>query len=81
MTISGQEFISGMCAIGAGLAMIGGMGTGIGEGFMGAAALKSMARQPEMSGKITTTMYIGFAMMESTLIFCMVVALILIGKM
>jgi F-type H+-transporting ATPase subunit c len=51
-------------AIGCGLAIVG---AGIGIGFIGGKALESMARQPEMQGKISTTMIIAAALIEGVL--------------
>ena len=47
--------------IGAGLVVIG---TGIGIGKIGAAALEGMARQPEQAGKLQTSMLIAAALVE-----------------
>jgi F-type H+-transporting ATPase subunit c len=41
-------------------------------------ALTSIAQQPDESGSITRTLFIGLAMIESTAIYCFVVAIILI---
>ncbi len=64
-------------AIGAGLAMIAGIGPGIGEGFAVGKACESIGRQPESSGAVTRTMFIGCAIAESTGIYGFVVALLL----
>ena len=64
-------------AIGAGVSMIGGIGPGIGEGYAVGKACESIGRQPESSGKVTKTMFIGCAIAESTGIYSFVVALIL----
>ncbi|MBQ2650488.1 MAG: F0F1 ATP synthase subunit C, partial [Clostridia bacterium] len=42
------------CAIGAGLALIAGIGPGIGEGYAAGKALEAIARQPEMKGETTS---------------------------
>lgn len=47
--------------VGLGLATIG---LGIGVGLIGSAAINGMARQPEMSGKIQTVMFINIAIIE-----------------
>jgi len=65
-------------AIGAGLAMIAGIGPGIGEGFAVGKACEAIGRQPESSGAVTRTMFIGCAVAESTGIYGFVVALILL---
>lgn len=41
-------------------------------------ALNSMAQQPDLSNNITRTLFVGLAMIESTAIYCLVVALILV---
>lgn len=51
---------------------------GIGQGLGLKAAVEGIARNPEASGKITTTMLIGLAMIESLAIYALVVSLILI---
>ena len=60
-------------AIGAGLVLIGG---GAGIGRVGAAAVESMARQPEASGTINTAMIIIAAMIEGATLFAVVVCLL-----
>lgn len=65
-------------AIGAGLAMIAGIGPGIGEGYAVGKACEAIGRQPESSGAVTRTMFIGCAIAESTGIYGFVVALILL---
>jgi F-type H+-transporting ATPase subunit c len=57
-------------AIGCGLAIVG---AGIGIGFIGGKALESMARQPEMQGKISTTMIIAAALIEGVTFFALIV--------
>jgi F-type H+-transporting ATPase subunit c len=64
---------TGIAAIGAGLAVIG---AGIGIGRIGASALESMARQPEMAGKIQTVMLIAAALVEGAALFGIVVAML-----
>ena len=64
-------------AIGAGLAMIAGIGPGIGEGYAVGKACEAIGRQPESSGAVTRTMFIGCAIAESTGIYGFVVALLL----
>lgn len=64
--------------IGAGLCMgLGALGSGIGSGFPTAATCQGIARQPAMSGKLTTNMLIGSAVCQTPSIFALVVAFIL----
>ena len=57
---------------------IGCMMPAIGEGKAVASALSSLAQQPDASATITRTLFVGLAMIESTAIYCFVVAMILI---
>jgi F-type H+-transporting ATPase subunit c len=75
--ISNKAVVLGCSAVGAGLAMIAGLGPGIGEGFCGGKAVEAIGRQPEASGAITRTMIIGDAIAESTGIYSLVIALLL----
>ena len=63
------------CGLGIGLAALG---TGIGQGIGLAKAAEGVARNPGASGKITTTLIIGLAMIESLCIYALVVALIIL---
>lgn len=65
--------------IGAGLGIgIAAHGTGQGMGNAIAAACEGTARNPEASGKLTTTMLIGLALIESLCIYALVIALIML---
>ena len=70
--------ILGCCALGAGTAMIAGIGPGIGEGYAAGKALEAIARQPEMKGEITSSMLLGIACAETTGIYGFVTGLLLI---
>ena len=65
-------------AVGAGLAMIAGIGPGVGQGFAAGKAAEAVGRQPEAKGDITTTMLLGCAVAESTGIYSLVIALLLL---
>ena len=54
------------CGIGAGLALIAGIGPGIGEGNAAASAVESIARQPEAASDIRSTLILGVALAETT---------------
>ena len=71
-------FILGCSAIGAGLAMIAGIGPGIGEGIAVSKALEAIGRQPECKGEVTSTMLLGCAVAETTGIYSLIIALILL---
>ena len=66
------------CAIGAGLALIAGIGPGIGEGNAVAKACEAIGRQPESKGDVTTTMLMGCAIAETTGLYALVIAILLI---
>jgi F-type H+-transporting ATPase subunit c len=57
---------------------IGSIGPALGEGRAVATALTALAQQPDASATITRTLFVGLAMIESTAIYCFVVAMILI---
>lgn len=66
------------CAIGAGLALIAGIGPGIGEGYAVGKALEAIARQPESRSEVTSTMLMGCAIAETTGIYGFVTGLLLL---
>lgn len=70
--------ILGSCAVGAGAAMIAGIGPGIGEGNAVAKACEAIGRQPECKGDVTTTMLMGCAIAETTGLYALVIAILLI---
>ena len=57
---------------------IGSLGPALGEGRAVAQALSAIAQQPDASNTITRTLFVGLAMVESTAIYCFVVAMILL---
>ena len=70
--------ILGGCALGAGTAMIGGIGPGIGEGNAVAKACEAIGRQPECKGDVTSTMLMGCAIAETTGLYALVIEILLI---
>lgn len=77
MEISGQDFIYGMSAVGAGLALIAGIGPGVGQGYAAGAAAAAVGRNPGAKSDITSTMLLGQAVAETTGLYGFVVAIIL----
>ncbi len=65
-------------AIGAGLAMIAGIGPGIGQGYAAGKGAEAVGRQPEAQSDIVRTMLLGAAVAESTGIYGLVIALLLL---
>ena len=79
-TASGANDYLGLVGLGAGLAIgLGACGGGIGQGRAAAAALEGIARNPDASGKIMTPMIIGLALIESLVIYALVIAIFLNG--
>lgn len=66
------------CAIGAGLALIAGIGPGIGEGYAVGKTCEAIGRQPEAKSSLTSTMLLGCAIAETTGIYGFVTGLLLI---
>lgn len=62
-------------AIGCGLAILG---AGLGIGLIGGKALESTARQPEVGGKLFTTMIIAAALVEGATLFSLVICLLVV---
>ena len=65
----------GMAALGAGLTLIG---AGWGFGRIGAAALESMARQPEVADKVSGSMITIAALLEGATFFALIVCLLIL---
>jgi F-type H+-transporting ATPase subunit c len=71
--------VKAACAIGAGIAIgFGAIGPAVGEGNAVGKALEGMARQPEMANLLRTNMILGCAITESTGIYSLVIALLLL---
>ena len=66
------------CGIGAGLALIAGIGPGIGEGNCAARACEVIGRNPECKSDVTSSMILGIALSETTGIYGFVTCLLLI---
>lgn len=73
-----MELVLAASAIGAGIAMIAGVGTGVGQGYAAGKAAEAVGRQPEAQSDITKTMIIGAAIAESSAIYGLLVALVLL---
>ncbi len=73
------EWIAIISIATAGLTMaIGSLGPALGQGRAVAQALSSLAQQPDEASTITRTLFVGLAMIESTAIYCFVIAIILL---
>jgi len=69
-----------LALIGAGIAVFTGFGAGIGMGIATGKAVEAVARQPEASGKIRTILLLGLAFAETTAIYGVFIAIMLVGK-
>ena len=78
MTTLALGIILGCCALGAGIAMIAGIGPGIGEGNAVAKACEAIGRQPESKSAVTSTLIMGCAIAETTGLYALIVAILLI---
>ena len=64
--------------VGAGFAMLGATGVGIGQGYTAGEAVEGLARNPKMESKIRMTMLIGAAIAESSAIYALIISILLI---
>ncbi|MDR2397759.1 MAG: ATP synthase F0 subunit C [Spirochaetaceae bacterium] len=66
--------------IGAGIAVVTGIGAGIGIGLATGKAADAISRQPEAAGKIQTVFFLGIALAEATAIYGFVIAILIFTK-
>lgn len=77
--MTGAEIIATVSIVVAGLTIaVGTIAPALGEARALDRALNSMAQQPDLANTLTRTLFVGMAMVESTAIYCLVVALILV---
>lgn len=76
--ITDQGLILACSAIGAGLAMIAGVGPGIGQGIAAGQGAAAVGRNPGAKGDIMSTMLLGQAVAETTGLYGLVIALLLL---
>ena len=78
MNIDNQGLIAMGSAIGAGLAVIAGIGPGVGQGIAAGYGASAVGRNPGAKGDVMSTMLLGQAVAETTGLYGLVVALILL---
>lgn len=78
MNISSEAFVLGCSAIGAGLALIAGIGPGIGQGIAAGHGAAAVGRNPGARGQIMSTMLLGQAVAETTGLYGLLVAMLLL---
>jgi F-type H+-transporting ATPase subunit c len=76
--ITNEGFIAGMSVLAAGIAMIAAALSGLGQGMATGKAVEAVGRQPEAKGDIQGVMIIGLAMTETSGIYGLIVAMVLI---
>ena len=67
-----------LVAIGAGIAVLTGIGAGIGIGMATSKAVEAIARQPEAESKISKSLLLGWALAEATAIYGFVIGLLIV---
>jgi F-type H+-transporting ATPase subunit c len=75
LTILLVEAAAGWAGVGAGIAAVG---AGIGIGLIGASALESIARQPELLGEIRANMILAAALVEGVALFAVIICLLVV---
>jgi ATP synthase F0 subunit c len=73
-----EVLVQGLKYIGAGLAMIGTLGAGLGIGILGSGAMQGIARNPDAAGTIQINMILAIAFAEAVAIYALVVALVIL---
>jgi F-type H+-transporting ATPase subunit c len=68
----------GLKAVGAGLAMIGALGPGIGIGMLAQGAMQAIGRNPDAAGIVQTNMILAIVFTEAIAIYALVVSLLII---
>jgi len=68
----------GLLAIGAGVAVLTGMMTGIGQGFAAGKAVEAVGKNPDAEGKIRTMLILGCGLAETCAIYGMLIAFLII---
>lgn len=78
MNITNEGLVLAFSALGAGVAMIAGIGPGIGQGVAAGHGAAAVGRNPGAKGDIMSTMLLGQAVAETTGLYGLVIALILL---
>ena len=73
-----KALILAFSAIGAGFAMIGGIGPGIGQGYAAGKGAEAVGKRPKLQSAIIRTMLLGQAVAQTTGIYALIIALLLL---
>ncbi|MDO9129319.1 MAG: ATP synthase F0 subunit C [Anaerolineales bacterium] len=76
--VAAEAIKEGLKFLGAGLAMVGTLGAGLGIGILGSGAMQGIARNPDAAGDIQINMILAIAFAEAVAIYALVVALVLL---
>ncbi|MEG0085086.1 MAG: ATP synthase F0 subunit C [Niameybacter sp.] len=74
----GIALVLAASALGAGLAMIAGIGPGIGQGYAAGKAAEAVGKRPKLQSAIVRTMLLGQAVAQTTGIYALIIALLLL---
>ena len=76
-----QMYAKAAAFLGAAIVMgVGSIGPALGQGLVGMKACENIGKYPESSGKISTTMMMAMALIETSAIYAFIVALLLVFK-
>ncbi|WP_458785310.1 ATP synthase F0 subunit C [Vallitalea sediminicola] len=78
VTRDGVGIVLAASAIGAGLAMVAGIGPGIGQGFAAGKSAEAVGKRPKLQSPIVRTMLLGQAVAQTTGIYALIIALVLL---
>jgi ATP synthase F0 subunit c len=78
VNMEGAAFVIMASAIGAGLSMIAGIGPGIGQGYAAGKGTEAVGKRPKLQSVIVRTMLVGQAVAQTTGIYALVIALVLL---
>ena len=78
MSVDPLALVIASANIGAAIALLNGILTTIGQGNVASNAIQSIARQPEAKGSITSTMFIGLAFAETSGVYGLLIAIIML---
>ena len=81
LTLLAEAGDLGMKALGAAIAVLSGIGAGVGMGIATGKAVEAIARQPEAAGTIRSNMIIAMGLLESLTIYGLLIAFLLIGQL
>ncbi|MPW27007.1 ATP synthase F0 subunit C [Alkalibaculum sp. M08DMB] len=75
--VDGSIIILAASALAAGISMVGGIGSGVGQGYAAGKAVEATGIRPDVQSSITRTMFLGQAVAQTTGIYALIVSLIL----